>query len=103
MTAAAVGSQFQPNGARVLVRPHASESIATGGIHRPEIGVRKPWRGTVIAVGPGRVTKRGVRCPIPLSVGDAVIFARGLGVEIEHDGAPALLMAEDAILGTELP
>jgi chaperonin GroES len=46
----------------------------------------KPQEAIVVAVGSGVVTRNGVQVPIPLSVGQKVIFSKYSGNEIVHDG-----------------
>jgi len=70
----------RPQNDYVLVEspPDASDQTS-GGIIKPEGAIEdiNIW-GTVLAVGPGRLTKKGVRIPIDAKVGDRVLFVRFL-------------------------
>ncbi len=56
--------------------------------------------GTVLAVGPGEwCQKAKVRKPIGYSPGDRVVFEPHAGMDVEHDGEPALMMHAGHVLG----
>jgi len=89
---------LKPLGDRVLVRPCDGEEQTTGGIFLPDTARKKPQEGEVLAVGPGRVTKKGERAPIAVNVGDTVIYSKWAGTEIKVDGEDLMLIDEDSIL-----
>jgi chaperonin GroES len=89
---------LKPLGDRVLVRPSEGEEQTTGGIFLPDTARKKPQEGEVLAVGPGRVTKKGERAPIAVNVGDTVIYSKWAGTEIRVDGEDLMLIDEDSIL-----
>lgn len=89
---------LKPLGDRVLVRPSEGEEQTTGGIFLPDTARKKPQEGEVLAVGPGRVTKKGERAPIAVNVGDTVIYSKWAGTEIKVDGEDLMLIDEDSIL-----
>jgi len=55
---------------------------------------KHPQRGIVVAVGNGYKDE-----PVPVSVGDRVIFPERVGNYIEHDGKKYLIMKHDNIIG----
>jgi len=89
---------LKPLGDRVLVRPSEGEEQTTGGILLPDTARKKPQEGEVLAVGAGRVTKKGERVPIAVSVGDTVIYSKWAGTEIKVDGEDFMLIDQDSIL-----
>ncbi len=76
---------------RVVVRPQPGEKQSVGGIHLPDNAQRKPQRGEVLAVGPGRVTDMGVLLAMPVRVGDVVLYGEWSGNTVK-DGADEILI-----------
>ena len=68
----------------------------------PENAKEKPQRGTVIAVGPGRLLDSGERGDLSVAVGDEVIFGKYGGTEIEVDGHEVKILREADILAKVL-
>ena len=58
----------------------------------------KPQRGTVVAVGPGRLLDSGEGASISVAVGDKVLFSKYGGTEIEVDGEDVKILRENDIL-----
>ena len=56
-------------------------------------------RGTVIAVGGGTVTPKGMRVESELKRGDHILFGKVSGNEVTLDGKKVLLMREEEIYG----
>ena len=52
---------IRPLDDRVVVEPLEAEETTAGGIVLPENAKEKPQRGTVVAVGPGRLLDSGDR------------------------------------------
>ena len=67
--------KINPLDDRVVVRPNEAEETTAGGIVLPDAAKEKQQRGTVIAVGPGRMLDSGERSPVSVKVGDQVKFA----------------------------
>ena len=79
---------LQPLGDRIIVRREVSDEKTAGGILLPDAAKKKPQRGTVVAVGPGRVNKKdGTRLPMQLKAGDKVLFTSWAGDEFEDKKA----------------
>lgn len=83
---------------RVVVRPNDAEETTAGGIVLPDAAKEKQQRGTVIAVGPGRMLDSGQRSPVGVKVGDEVLFGKYGGTEIELDGDEVKILRESDIL-----
>ena len=58
----------------------------------------KPQRGTVVAVGPGRLLDNGNRGELSVTVGDEVIYGKYGGSDIEVDGDDVKILRESDIL-----
>ncbi|MEX0825084.1 MAG: co-chaperone GroES [Pirellulaceae bacterium] len=90
--------RLQPLGDRLVVQRDTSESTTAGGIVLPDSAMEKPARGTVVAVGDGKLLEDGSRAAWQVSVGDHVLFSSYAGENVESDDVEYLLMREDDIL-----
>lgn len=89
---------FKPLEDRVLVRPADSESVSAGGIVLPDNAQEKPQRGEIVAAGPGRLSKKGERLPMPVAVGDTVIYGKFSGNNLDIGGEEFKVLRADEIL-----
>lgn len=89
---------IRPLDDRVVVEPMAAEETTAGGIVLPDAAQEKPQRGTVVAVGPGKLLDSGERGELSVTVGDEVIFGKYGGTEIEVDGVEVKILRESDIL-----
>ena len=90
---------FKPVGNRVVVEPQESdEQMSAGGIYIPDTAKEKPQEGTVVAVGPGKLTDDGKRVPMEVSVGDTVVYSKYGGTEYREGETEYLVLREDDIL-----
>ena len=78
----------------IVKRPKRASMI--GSIHIPGDAQKIPMRGTVIAVGPGKMNSKGERLPLTVKVGDVVIFEDFAGNKIEGD---TWIVPEELLLG----
>jgi chaperonin GroES len=90
--------KIRPLDDRVVVEPMAAEEVTAGGILLPDNAKEKPQRGTVVAVGPGKLLENGQRGSLSVAVGDEVIFGKYGGTEIEVDGEEVKILRESDIL-----
>ena len=75
---------IKPLGSHILVSATEKEQITSFGIILPDSGDKeRPERGTVIAVGPGKMLENGSREAMEVAVGDVVIFKKYAPDEIE--------------------
>ncbi len=93
-----MGRTFTPLGDRVLVKPAEREEQTKSGIFLPDTAPAKPQEGTIVEVGPGRVTDDGKRVPMDRTKGDLVLYAKYGGTEIKEEGDEYLLLTERDIL-----
>ena len=94
----ASGLKIQPLGDRVVVEREEAEERTAGGIVLPDSAKDKPSRGTVLAVGDGRVLDDGSRAPLQVKVGDKVLFTSYAPEVIKLHEEELLLMREEDIL-----
>ena len=93
---------IRPMDDRVVVKPSEAEETTAGGIVLPDSAREKPQRGTVVAVGPGKLLDSGKRGELSVAVGDVVIYGRYGGSEIEVDGEEMKILRESDILAKVL-
>ena len=61
---------------RILVKRIEEGEQQVGGIIIPDSAKEKPQRGTVIAVGAGRINDDGERVTLDVKAGDAILFGK---------------------------
>jgi chaperonin GroES len=75
---------LKPLGSHIIVSAAEKEQVTSFGIILPDTGDKeRPERGTVIAVGPGKMLENGSREMVEVKVGDVVIFKKYAPDEIE--------------------
>ena len=90
---------IKPLGDRIVIKRFEAQERTAGGIVLPDSAKNKPQKGTVLAVGPGRMIKDGTRRPLQVKVGDTVLFTNWAGDEFkESRGENILLMREEDVL-----
>jgi len=91
--------KLKPLGDRLIVRRVEAEEKTAGGIVLPDTAKGKPQKGKVLAAGPGKLLKSGIRRPLQVKNGDTVIFTSWAGDEFkEHAGDVILVMREEDVL-----
>ena len=94
--------KLRPLDDRVVVQPVEAETTTAGGIVLPDSAKEKPQRGTIVAVGPGKLLESGNRGELSVSVGDIVIYGKYGGSDIEVDGQDMKILRESDILAKVL-
>lgn len=85
--------RIKPLADRVLIEPMLAETKTASGIIIPDSAKEKPQRGTVMAVGTGTKDQ-----PMTVKKGDAVLYAKYAGTELNLDGKDYLILRESDIL-----
>ena len=98
-TATATKSTVRPLDDRILVRPSDPEEKTKNGIYLPEGAKEKPMTGKVLAIGPGKLSDKGVRTTVTVKKGDTVVYGKYSGTEIEVDGDKLVIVRESELLG----
>jgi chaperonin GroES len=91
-------AKLRPLDDRVVVEPTEAEERTAGGIVLPDTAREKPQRGTIIAVGPGKLLDSGNRGQLSVGIGDVVIYGKYSGTEIEVGGKDVKILRESDIL-----
>ena len=89
---------IRPLGDRVVIRPSAKEEVSAMGVILPDTAKEKPQKGTIIAVGTGRVLDTGQKLSMEVKEGDTVLFVKYAGTEIKLDGEELLVLSEKDVL-----
>jgi len=89
---------LQPLGDKLVIERDESLDVTVGGIVLPDSAKDKPARGTVVAVGTGKLLDDGTRGEMQLKKGDRVLFTSYAPETIEIDDEEYLLMSESDIL-----
>jgi chaperonin GroES len=93
-----MASKVRPLGDKILLKRVEAETKTKSGIVLPETAKEKPKRGTVIAVGDGKLLDSGERAKFQVKKGDEVIFASYAGTEIKVGDEELLVLSEDEVL-----
>lgn len=89
--------QLKPLGDRILVKPAPKEEKTSSGLYISSGAQEKPQRGTVIAVGPGKLNDKNERIAMDVKVGDEVYYGKFGGNEVKLDGEEYMLLRADDI------
>jgi len=88
---------LKPLGDRVIIKQDEAETQTASGIILASTTQEKPQRGTVIAVGDGRIDNNGNLVKPGVKVGDSVIYGKYGGTEVNIDGEDYLILRSDDI------
>ena len=89
---------IKPLGDRVVIKVSEGDMKTASGIVLPDTAKEKPQKGTVVAVGAGKVLENGQKAAMEVKVGDGVIFSKYSGSEVKVDGKDYLIVRESDIL-----
>ena len=84
---------LRPLGDKVVVEIIDEPQTTASGIVLPDTAKEKSQRGTVIAVGPGKVLDNGEREPMDVKEGDTVVFAKYGGTELDLGGKELMILS----------
>jgi len=85
-------------GDRVIVKQDEAETTTAGGLILASEAKEKPQTGVVLAVGEGKPDKDGKLIPVPVKVGDKVLYSKYGGTEVTTGGEDVLILRADDIL-----
>jgi len=87
-----------PLGDKIVILPQEEGEQMYGNIIVPDAGKEKPEMGTVLAVGPGRVSADGVLIPNKIEVGVTVIVPK-FGAQVVTVENETYIVASENDLG----
>jgi chaperonin GroES len=94
--------KLKPLGDRLIVRAIEEEETTASGLVLPDTAKEKPQKGSVLAVGDGRIDDNGARVALDVSEGDEVLYSKYGGTEIKVDGEDLLVLRESDVLAKVL-
>jgi len=90
---------IRPLGDNIIVQRTQEKGVSSGGIIIPEMAREKPVSGKVLGVGKGAWGADGKRIPMPVKLGDEVMFPPNAGSEVDTPAGKLRLIKPDDILG----
>jgi len=96
--ATATQARIRPLEDRIVVQANEAEQTTASGLVIPDTAKEKPQEGTVVAVGPGRISDQGERIALDVKEGDVVVYSKYGGTEIKHGGEEYLILSARDIL-----
>ena len=85
---------LKPLGDRIVVKQDEAQETTAGGLYIAAESKEKPQTGVVLAVGEGKVNNEGKHLPMPVKVGDRVLYGKYGGTEVDVDGEKVLILRE---------
>ena len=89
---------ISPLGDKVVILPNEEEEQMYGSIVIPDAGQERPEIGTILAVGPGRITNEGVTIQSKLKVGQDVIVPKFGAQVVRIKNTSYIIASENYIL-----
>jgi chaperonin GroES len=83
---------------RIVVQANEAEQTTASGLVIPDTAKEKPQEGTVIAVGPGRISDQGERIKLDVKEGDVVVYSKYGGTEIKMGGEEYIILSARDVL-----
>ena len=88
---------IKPLGDRVILKQDEAETQTAAGILIASTAQEKPQRGTVIAVGEGKLDNNGNLVKPDVEPGDSVIYSKYGGTDIIVNGEDYVILRADDI------
>jgi chaperonin GroES len=89
---------LKPLGDRVILEVTQEEEKTVGGLVLASAAKEKPQTAKVVAVGEGNVLENGQKSPMPVAVGDMVMFEKYAGTEVKYEANEYLIIAAKDIM-----
>ena len=92
-------SPIIPLGDKIVILPQEEGEQMYGNIIVPDAGQEKPEMGTVLAVGPGRISTDGTLIPNRIEVGVTVMVPKFGAQVITVENETYIVASENDVLG----
>ena len=92
-------SPIIPLGDKIVILPQEEGEQTYGNIIVPDAGGERPEMGTVLAVGPGRISTDGTLIPNRLEVGVTVMVPKFGAQKVELENETYIMASENDVLG----
>ena len=90
---------IKPLSDKVIILPHEEEEQMYGNIIVPDAGQERPEMGTVLAVGPGRISTDGTLIPNKLEEGVIVMVPKFGAQVVVVENETYIVAGESDVLG----
>jgi chaperonin GroES len=90
--------ELNPMQDRVVVIEIDKDKKTSSGLVILEDAFDQPSKGRVVAVGPGRLSKKDVVIPVSLAIDDVVLYPKKTGEQVKIEGVTYLILKEEQIL-----
>ena len=92
-------SQIIPLGDKIVILPQEEGEQTYGNIVVPDMGQEKPEMGTVLAVGPGRISTNGTLIPNKIKTGVTVMVPKFGAQTVIIENETYIVVSENDVLG----
>ena len=92
-------SPIIPLGDKIVILPQEEGEQMYGNIIVPDAGKEKPEMGTVLAVGPGRVSTEGTLIPNRIEVGTTIMVPKFGAQVVVLENETYIVASENDVLG----
>ena len=92
-------SPIIPLGDKIVILPQEEEEQQYGNIIIPDTGQEKPEMGTVLAVGPGRISTNGTLIPNRIEIGQTIIVPKFGAQVVVVENETYIVVGESDVLG----
>ncbi|XP_021759682.1 20 kDa chaperonin, chloroplastic-like [Chenopodium quinoa] len=90
---------LKPLNDRLLIKVAEVENKTAGGLLLAESTKEKPSFGTVVATGPGSLDEEGNRTPLPVSLGNTVLYSKYAGNDLQGaDGSDYIALRASDVM-----
>ena len=90
---------IKPLGDKIVILPQEEEEQTYGNIVVPDMGKEKPETGTVLAVGPGRISTDGTLIPNRIKKGVTVMVPKFGAQVVVVESETYVIASENDVLG----
>lgn len=90
---------LKPLGDRVIIKRDEAEETTASGLYIASAAKEKPQSGIVLAVGEGKLDKDGNLGPVPVKVGDRVLYGKFGGTEVTVDDEEVVILRSEDLYG----
>ena len=88
-----------PLGDKIIILPQDEGEQMYGNIVVPDTGQEKPEIGTVLAVGPGRISTNGTLIPNKIEIGQTVMVPKFGAQTVNLENETYVIASENDVLG----
>ena len=92
-------SPITPLGDKIVILPQEEGEKTYGNIVVPDMGQEKPSIGTVLAVGPGRISANGTLIPNKIEVGQTIMVPKFGAQTVSLENETYVMASENDVLG----